>query len=314
MSILALYLSVCVLVNQQEKSSTAPPRPIPIFLQRTLDQARAGDIYAMIEVNAWDINCGRSPSFAKENIRPKLEAQAKAGNPKAMLALAAALRSDRPSRSEPQRSRDLIRQAALMGSGEGMVEHAAAVWRHEKDKEEAIKWWLLGKEALERRANQGEMDAILQLAYLYPLPQLNDKRLRNQEIYEQRLGWMRKAAEKGNPSAMYSLAGEIDNGLHDPDSWIWMEKAAQTGKWEAMTFLGYCYAFTFPEDSKPAPSKVSGVKRASKMLSDKSNQPVWAKHDVTKAWEWWDKAISLVGEEKVMSLLPEELPERPKKP
>lgn len=313
MRLLALCLMNGSLVfGWQDPAPTPSVRQLPAFIQKKVDHAKTGDVFAMLQANDWETRCARVPSFSKDIIRPKLEAMVKDGNTEAMLALATELHSDNPSGPEPQRSRELVKQAALLGSGEGMVEYAASIWRNEKNQEDAVKWFLLGKEALERRANQGELNAILGLAYLFPFSE--DKRIRNQEAYEKRMGWLRKAAEREHPDAMYSLGSVLYN-RHDPEARIWMEKAANAGSWEAMVEMGRYYAEGFPGVPVER-SETSSGHRAAKLSPLKPGDPPPAstRLNPAKAWEWWDKAIALVGEEKVMSLLPEELPERPKRP
>jgi hypothetical protein len=181
-----------------------------------------------------------------------------------------------------------------------MNRYADDLWRIDHNKESAINWWLKGKKILEERAEHGDQDAIVSLAW-YGSATIDDadpamsSRL---HLGEEWLGWLKKAAAFDTRSALqYGLFMESANG---DEAARWIQKAANEGSWIAMVQLGQYYAFGFP---------ITGPGQV--ILDPKKFEESRPKTDPVMAWKWWEKAADMVGWEAVYERLPEELPKRP---
>ncbi len=92
---------------------------------------------------------------------------------------------------------------------------------------------------LRLKADQGDSQAQLQLAYAYDVGR---GVARDQE---QAAAWYRKSAEQGNPAAQNSLGSLYQNGEgvapDDAEAVRWYRKSADQGYGEAFANLGYMY-------------------------------------------------------------------------
>ena len=136
---------------------------------------------------------------------------------------------------------DLYQRAAEMGYADaqyaiGMeyIEHIQEIVPREAAKAEGAKW-------LEKAAEQGHVEAQLELAKCYS----SGKGVKKDEA--EALKWAQKAAESGDAKAMYEyyqFSGKLEMLL----------KSAENGYVEAQNRLGFCYlrAIIFPVDLSEA--------------------------------------------------------------
>lgn len=90
---------------------------------------------------------------------------------------------------------------------------------------------------LMRKSANGDVSAMTQLGYIYEKGDGETKDL------HQALFWYKKAAERGDISAMYNIACLYDDGAIGKykDAIYWYEEAIKGGSYQAMHNLGYCY-------------------------------------------------------------------------
>lgn len=285
-----------------------------------LIMAEAGDPVQQLHVNELLEEQGDSPRYAYSKILESLEKQAKGGDPETLYRLAILVGSDtRGVQKNAPRRKAMLADLARMGHAQAMLEHAQDLWRDQKDGEQAINWWLKGRNRLITQAEAGDKKAMASLWYLGPPAGLeNHERVRELPLFSEGTKWIRRSAELGDPEAMTNLgyrlvessdgvtSGQLEPGREiererlEREGVEWLIKGSERGQWLAMVRLGVVYA-----EGLGCEMRAFG----------KTGTPV--PKDPGKAWYWWDKAIALVGEDKVMDKLnpsgEEELPPRPVK-
>ncbi|WP_157492382.1 hypothetical protein [Geothrix fermentans] len=310
--LVAMLLSVSLGLNGQEASGMPKeiPAKMPIRLRSDFERGKEGDVFAMIRANKWHDGV-ETEVFPKALIREKLEVLVKQGNAKAMIMLADNLPWDQENQEKnkalKERRRKLVEQAAWLDEPSAMGVYADSLWRLDKNKEEAIKWWVKGKRMFEDRAKQGDPEAIVAMANYGPIPPIEDDPAhRSLFSGKEWMEWLRKAAEFDRDSAC--RYGMRTHEVH------WIEKAANDGDWVAMVEMGRFYAFGFPSVGGGKTTAVTDRTDPSRSIPQ---PPSTRKTDPVKAWEWWEKAEELVGWDLVQERLPEigsaNFPKRPEK-
>lgn len=287
---------------------------------KTVKKAEAGDPVQQWHVNELLKEQGESPRYAYPKILEALEKQAKGGNPETLYHLAILVGSDTPGiQKNAPRRKAMMADLARMGHAQAMLEHALDLWRDHKDGEQALNWWLKARTTLTTQAEAGDRKAMASLWYQGPPAGLEyHERVLKLPLFVEGTKWIRRSAELGDPEAMTNLgyrlvessdgvtSGQLEPGRErererlEREGVEWLKKASERGQWMAMIRLGFVYA-----EGLGCEMRAFG----------KTGTPV--PKDPAKAWYWWDKAIALVGEEKVMSQLDPsgegELPPRPVK-
>lgn len=279
-------------------------------------QADAGDPAYQMRINGLLAEQGAPLRYGYQQIRETLEKQAKDGDPKKIYLLATIVGGDLPGiQKDLMRRKSLVAQAARMNYPQAMLEQARYIWEDENNADKALDLWWNAHEILVTQAEADDLNAMAELWFFGPPHGLQGhQRVKSWDriAFKEGNKWLRRSAERGVVEAMYSLGTRMIDGSGafasteaervsvEQEGKEWLSKASAKGHWKAMVHLGHAYGYGLPCEMRTA---------------DRTGQPV--KTDPEKAWYWWDKAIALVGEDKVMSLLDPsgeaELPPRPTK-
>lgn len=291
-----------------------PPEEMPARLRADFEKGLNGDVFAMIKANNWAPGLPTRYVFPRALIMQKLEILVKRDDPRAMRELAHELNAnwqqytlanaDPKCKEDELRSQALIERAANLGDPGAMVEFAHHLWGKDHKSKEAVQWLLKYREIQEAKAKTGDLDAMYALgAFGFPTDCAIEMNIRR-KFSEEGLQWERKAAELGHTTAAYQLGLDLQ-GRNTREAVQWIERAANQGHWMAMVQMGKFYAFGFWNEVGQA------------VVNPEKRPDLVPKCNPAKAWEWWDKAIALVGEESVMEMVnpsgETELPLRPEK-
>lgn len=283
------------------------PEKMPSGLVPDFERGQKGDVFSMIRANQWPGRRNEVEVFPNALIQQKLEELAKTGDPKAMVKLADYIQVGDVGTKERNealgRIRKLIEKAAWLEEPSAMHKYSNDLWEYDKNKGEAIKWWLKGREIYKARAIKGDQEAIIALAFYGKIqPVVNNDKVLMKQLDDERIEWWRKASEF-NTDAAYEFGTFMEIKDHK-ESIKWIEKAASEGHWHAMIQMARWYAQGFPD----------GVERK---FDPAIHPELVKKKDLVKAWEWLDKAAELVGWEMASDQIPElgteSFPKRPQK-
>jgi TPR repeat protein len=280
----------------------------------SVQRADAGDPFQQLRINDLLTEIGQPSKYDYPAILKGFEILAQSKDSNAIYCLATLVGSDYPGiQKDMARRKSLMQEAASLGQPQAMLEHARWVWEDQKNADLALDWWLRGREALIKKAEAGNKQAMSDLWFLgSPAGLQNHARVRKLDLFLDGTRWLRRSSEAGDVEAMLNLGYRLversgalvknEEGREklEREGVRWLEKAAAKGNWEAMVRLGQVCSTGMPWVTRHA---------------DPVLRP--APTDPAKAWYWWDKAITIVGKEKVMDLVDPsgeaELPPRPAK-
>jgi len=293
---------VCMAMAAQESGTDARTKLLAAY-PFVVRQAENGDVHQQLFLNAKLHEIGQAPMFEYSTIVRRLDERVKTGDATAIYWSAVFAANDHPGfKKDLIRSKALIIEAAKLGHPNAMLDFAYELSRDKSQSEQAVDWWLKARETLTKQAESGDTEAMYRLWYLHPpAGVMYHPRLVGIALSKEGTKWQRRGADAGDIEAMFSLGcrladqKDLDKACERAiqlEGMEWLTKSAEKGHWEAMARLGMIY--------------VGG-------LTHQLDQGTF-KSDLRKAWYWWDRAIAIVGEEKVAEvvLLPgESWPPRP---
>jgi TPR repeat protein len=231
--------------------------------------------------------------FPVDELVAELEKLVAAGNPEAIYRLGVIKYEAAATRSEGQ---PLIQKAAEQGLGRAQNYWAYICLKDKKDPASAEEWWRKTHASLAKDAEKGDLDAMFILGVSAPPAEIKDDPDFPPVQKDKAMKWLEKAAAAGHLGACFRLAkflGEDSASKSaQEESWKWYNQAAGANYRKALVDMGIIYEYGY---SKWKPSYL-GKNHA-------------------KAWEMWDKAIAIMGENEFYGVLPlsrEELPPRGK--
>ena len=271
----ALLLVASVPLGGQQVS---PPNKPPAYLRQAIRAGDKGDVFAKLKANerARYLHLPVPFPMDKPGLIVMMNIKAKEKDPRALTYLGLLGFEDYSHPKVREEAKGIIKQAAELGSTKAQLKWAQIVWMDLKDAKEAGFWWNHAYEAIEKRAKEGDLDALFKMGHYAPPPGDSEGTLR---AYPQELAhsYLIKAAEKGHLEAagMLGHVGEMTARTEEEqrDAWKWLNVAAEGGDPEAMMSLVQHY-------------------------SRKKRNPVYftfVDFDPVKAWQWWDKAWALDG-------------------
>jgi len=273
--------------------------PKPPFLQKAIAKGMNGDLFDRIKANERARFLHLPPPFPMEK-STVIDFMKKRANGEDSRAIAYLGMEEVENYGNPrirEHGKELIKQAAGLGSTESQLAWAHIVWLDQKDSKEAGYWWNKAYEVIEKQAQEGDLDSMFKMGnYTRPPGATSD----TQRAFSQdsTRAWLRKAAENGHIEAASMLGHVLDltarTEAEQREGWKWMNAAAEAGDASSMVDLGRRYAR--PEKGK--------------------TKFTFVPYDPAKAWQWWDKAIARIGKQEVMELLEDlqesgQLPPRP---
>lgn len=287
----------CVLWSGAPQERPGNPEKVPEHALHMVVMGRNGDGLAMVDANhaceAW----GTEKPFEPVVVQKALLPLAQSGNPKAMWAMGISMvRYAEPGPgSDEEKGKAWIRRAAEAGEPSAMLHMVSQV----RNPEEQNQWIKRAYEALLPKAESGEVEAMMELQHVPYL--IGDAMHPGTPLLsnESKDKWLRKAVALGSPEAMIMLAEHLrryqghsqeETLAGRQESMELSRKLVAMGHWPTMVDIGVIYAYgTWPDSGwKPTDLGPDGEKLRT--------NPV-------KAWEWWDKAIAVVGKEPVMKYL-----------
>lgn len=269
------------------------------YLRQAVREGEKGDVFDKLKANDRAKSLRLPPPFPMDESGLLVMMKIKAGekDPRALMYLGTMGYEDYGNPKGREQAKGLIKQAAELGSTKAQQKWAQIVWMDQKDAKRAEYWWDKAYQAIEKQAQQGDLDAMFEMGKYASPPgsQSGTRRAFSQEIAHV---WLTKAAEGGHVDAA-SMLGHVLNLTakteeEEREGWKWMNVAAEAGDAESMVGLGRHYA------------KKKGGGSGFKFVP----------YDPVKAWEWWDKAEALMGGSELGELLADlresgRLPPRP---
>lgn len=293
--IVGMSSSLAIQAQQSARAISAPT-----FLKQAIDRGNQGDVFDKLRANERAKFLHRPAPFPMEEavLNEKMNKMATAKDPRAMAYLGLRGFEDYGHPEKRDHAKDLLRQAAEIGSTSAQLKWAHIVWAEKQDSKEATYWWNSAYQIIEKQAQQGDLDSMFELGN-YRLPPGVSTGNQNAFSQETTRSWLRKAAEMGHVEAASMLGHVLElTGQNEEDrreAWRWMSMAAEAGDVASMVAMGRHYA-----------TKSKGTS----WFGFVDNDPV-------KAWQWWDRAAALIGESEVGEYLADLregglLPPRPK--